>query len=228
MKPEFDKTCRCCLKEFKKTGLKNLHQDHFGSATLIECYKTCSGIVDESNFKNICTKCTKTLKTAYKFRQLCQSSHQKFLDTSGKDDVKEEFPLVEIYPEIDQIKHEILSDDEKAEDDKTMDEVIVKNEQPLKSEETDESDQEMDDRDGDTQMEVDDGEEEQQGDDDDNSKTTDTEDASTMNSYLLKGHFVCDACDAAFENCRDLNAHKKNHIWVRTTVKGLVFIQICP
>jgi hypothetical protein len=229
MAPKFDKFCRCCLKEAKKTGLKDLQKDQIGSSPLIDCYKLCSGIEDASGYKNICLKCTKSLKLAYEFRQLCQNSHQKFLDNSEKEDVKEEFQVVQVYPETDEIKQEVFSDDEEEASPEIVDEpkksdmvvksdVVVKSEQSLKSEETDGSDQEIDDRDEGlpTQMDVDDDDNEEEEDRgvDTTKEESSTEDCSTMNSYLLKGHFVCDACDAAFENCRDLNSHKKNHLWV--------------
>jgi Zinc finger, C2H2 type len=187
--------------------MKNLHHTQFNRSTiyLLDCYKSCSGIEDPSNYENICAQCEKILRHSYEFRQLCQESHQKYLEATNE--VKE-IQLIEVYPELE-VKKEILSDEEL---DVARKEALKVEEVPrVEDHKTAESD--PDDEDAATEKS-----DPAAG----NSKSVKSESSSdteqlvvinTLNHYLLEGNFICEICDEMFDTSQDLNSHKKGHVW---------------
>jgi uncharacterized protein YbaR (Trm112 family) len=185
--------------------MKNLQNTKLDqtAVNLLDCYKSCSGIEDNSCYENVCVKCEKTLRQAYEFRQLCQESHQKYLEaTKGVTEIQ----LVEVYPELE-VKDEVFSEDEMKPPEKDED---VKAEE-LKTDDSGQ-DQEHDDTDEKLDAEA------------STSKSVKSESSSsdsesgpvvinTLNHYLLEGNFICEICDEMFDSSQDLNAHKKGHVW---------------
>jgi hypothetical protein len=235
-----DKICRCCLQERKIRMKTMLEPFNNSKTTFLESYTLCSGIVlqPETSCIHICGKCEKNLKISYEFRELCHKSHQILQDIADSEiktevlsDNEEINDMEIVFSEGNgKLIHQVFvhdveqprPDDVKIEEQPAEEEekIVVEPDEGSDGGHDDEMGMDYEDEEDDVvvskvkvelgKVKVDMEEKTRAANQEETESATD----SVISSYILEGNFVCEICDAMVNTSRELNEHKKSHLWV--------------
>jgi hypothetical protein len=241
MDMKIDKICRCCLREPKSKMKTMLDPFNNSKTTFLESYTLCSGInlQPETSCKQICNKCENKLKISYEFRELCHKSHQILQDIADDTEIKTE--VLSDNDEVNDMEivfsegngkliHQVFvhdveqprPDDVKIEEQPAEEEekIVVEPDEGSDGGHDDEMGMDYEDEEDDVvvskvkvelgKVKVDMEEKTRAANQEETESATD----SVISSYILEGNFVCEICDAMVNTSRELNEHKKSHLWV--------------